>query len=140
MKRFWKLVSVKDLVFGTVIFAIVVLMTVVQSADKVKVTFGEESMDVKTAKYAMNIPYDMIDTVDIMDMPDRGEVVDGADDMAVRTGMWKNDAWGEYYVCADLKVSKCIVMHLNNDSVFVVSRKDVEETQFVYDTLCSYLK
>ena len=140
MKRFWKLVSVKDLVFGTVIFAIVGLMTVVQSADKVKVTFGEESMDVKTAKYAMNIPYDMIDTVDIMDMPDRGEVVDGADDMAVRTGMWKNDAWGEYYVCADLKVSKCIVMHLNNDSVFVVSRKDVEETQFVYDTLCSYLK
>lgn len=140
MKRFWKLVSVKDLVFGTVIFAIVVLMTVVQSADKVKVTFGEESMDVKTAKYAMNIPYDMIDTVDIMDMPDRGEVVDGADDMAVRTGMWKNDAWGEYYVCADLKVSKCIVMHLNNDSVFVISRKDVEETQLVYDTLCTHLK
>lgn len=132
-EKFWKLVSRKDLVFGILLFAIVIVMTVFETYNKVKVDFSETAVDIRTSKYSMNIPYDMVKSVEMAALPDAGQVIDGADDMAARTGLWENETWGEYYICADLNSPTCIVTHLNDGRIFVFSRRNEEETAQIHE-------
>ena len=138
-EKFWKLVSRKDLVFGILLFAIVIAMTVFETYNKVKVDFSDTAVDMRTSKYSMNIPYEMVESVELAALPEAGEVIDGADDMAARTGLWKNETWGEYYICADLNSPTCIVAHLEDGRIFVFSRRNEEETAQIYEKLADKL-
>ena len=138
-EKFWKLVSRKDLVFGIVLFAIVIAMTVFETYNKVKVEFSDTAVDISTSKYSMNIPYDLVESVELVALPEAGEVIDGTDDMAARTGLWKNETWGEYYICADLNSPTCIVAHLEDGRIFVFSRRNDEETTQIYDRFLDQL-
>lgn len=140
MKKLWSMVSKRDLVFVSLIFVAVIVLSVFESANKIKVTFDEEAVTAKAPKYSLNIPYTLIERAELVEMPDRGEVIDGTDDMAARTGHWKNETWGEYYVCADCDTSNCIVSYLEDGRVFVFSRKDDAETAGLYETLQTYLE
>lgn len=131
-EKFWKLVSKKDLVFGIVLFAVVIGMTVFETYNKVKVEFSDTAVDISTSKYSMNIPYDLVASVELSALPEAGEVIDGTDDMAARTGCWENETWGEYYICADLNSPTCIVVHLMDGRIFVFSRRDTANTQNDY--------
>lgn len=135
MKKFWQLVSIKHLIFGTALFLVVIGLSFFESSNKVTVTLGEDAVDIKAAKYSMNIPYAMVDSVELTSLPDRGNVLDGSDDMTVRTGFWNNTTWGDYYICADLASTDCIVVHLNDGRIFVFSRKNNEETSDIYHEL-----
>lgn len=138
-KKFWKLVSKRDLIFGSIIFVLVIVLTFFESANKVTVKFGEEAVDIKAPKYSMNIPYEMVASVELVEIPDRGETEDGRDDMVTRTGLWNNEAWGEYYACLDLQTTNCIVVHLNDGRIFVFSRRSNDETAAVFETFQTYL-
>ena len=138
-KKFWKLVSKKDLVFITLIFAAVIVFSFVETQNKVKVTFNEASVDVVSAKYSMNIPYEMIDYAQLEALPEAGHVVSGRDDMTIRYGTWANDRFGEYYICADLAAENCIVVHLKDGRFFLFSRLRAEKTSTLFDTLQTYL-
>lgn len=138
-EKFWKLVSRKDLVFGILLFAVVIAMTVFETYNKVKVEFSDTAVDIRTSKYSMNIPYEIVESVELEALPDAGQVVDGADDMAARTGHWENEIWGEYYICADLNSPTCIVVHLKDGRIFVFSRRNEEETAQIYETLVDNL-
>lgn len=131
-KKFWKLVSRKDLFFGILLFAVVIGMTVYETYHKVTVEFNDTAVDIRTSKYAMNIPYDQVESIELVELPDAGQVIDGADDMTARTGLWKNEIWGEYYICADLNSSTCIAVHLKDGRIFVFSRRNEEETEHDY--------
>ena len=134
-EKFWKLVSRKDLVFGILLFAVVIAMTVHETYHKVQVEFSDTAADIRTGKYAMNIPYDLVESVELVELPDAGTVIDGADDMAARTGLWKNETWGEYYICADLNSPTCIVAQRKDGRVFVFSRRNEVETEKDYRKL-----
>lgn len=140
MKKFWQLVSKRDLVFVSLLFVAVIILSIFESANKVKVSFGDTAVDIKSAKYSMNIPYEMVSGIDLVPLEDAGEVIEGADDMAGRTGLWKNEAWGEYYICADLDVQTCIAVHLDDGRLFVFSRKDAESTEADYQEFLSHLE
>lgn len=137
--KFWKLVSIKHLIFGSVIMAVVIMLSFYESANRVKVSFHEAAVDIHSSKYSMNIPYEMVDSIELVDLPDRGEPVKGTDDMAIRVGSWINNVWGNYYICADLNATNCIVTKLNDGRIFVFSRLNNEETADIYKTLQSYL-
>ena len=138
-EKFWKLVSRKDLVFGILLFAVVIAMTVFETYNKVKVDFSDTAVDIRTGKYSMNIPYEMVESVELTALPDAGQVMDGADDMAARTGLWENETWGEYYICADLNSPICIVAHLEDGRTFVFSRRNEEETTRIYEMFLDQL-
>ena len=139
MKKFWQLVSKRHLVFGIVLFALVIGTSVVEAENKVKVEFGEAAVDIIAKRYSMNIPYDMVDSIELTPMPDPGEIIEGRDDMSIRYGTWINDVWGEYAVCADLGASNAIAVHLNDGQIFVFSRKSDAETQSIYETFQLHL-
>ncbi len=140
MKKFWQLVSRKDLVFGIVLFVLVIGYGAFESYNKVKVDFGEESVDVVSSKYIMNIPYDMVEGIELVDMPDAGEIIDGRDDMSLRYGTWENEAWGKYVVCADLSAGNAVVVHLDDGRTYVFSRRSNEVTQEIYHTFQTHLQ
>ena len=131
-EKFWKLVSRKDLVFGILLFAVVIGMTVYETYHKVAVEFSDTAVDIRTSKYSMNIPYDQVESVELMELPDAGQVLDGADDMTARTGLWKNEIWGKHHICADLNSPTCIAVHLKDGRIFVFSRRNEEETEHDY--------
>lgn len=140
---FWKkmkmLVPMKHVAFILVLTAGMLAIAFFDSAEDIKITIESEDVTIKASGYAMNIPYEMIESMELVDMPDQGEIISGKDDLVVRFGNWKNEAWGEYFICADLDATKCIVAHLNDGRIFVFSRKSNKETTEIFEALQPYV-
>lgn len=140
-EKFWKLVNKQYLIFGLVLFAFVIGTSLIESVNKVKVSFDEDAVNIHTSRfYSMNIPYDMVDSIELAQMPEPGENLKGKDDMTVRYGQWRNETWGEYVVCADLDATDCIVIHLDDGRIFVFSRRNNEATAEDFATFQSHLQ
>jgi len=139
MKKFWYVVSKKDFIFGLIVFVLAILISL-KPSNKVRVQFDETSVDVVTTKYSMNIPYDMVDSVSLVDKPELGTQIDAYNDNIVAYGIWENDTWGEYTACIEGATDNCIVIHLTDGRLFVISRRNNEETAAVYEQFQTYLK
>ena len=138
MKKFFDVVSKKDLIFGLIILSLVIIISL-KPSNKVRFTFGEDSVDIKTTKFSMNVPYDMIRSAELVDKPDMGTVKDGYTDNIIAYGVWENQAWGEYTACIEVYTDNCITLSLTDGRLFVVSRRDNEETQRIFEELLLHL-
>lgn len=140
---FWEkckqLVSWKHLLFAVVFLVAAVGLSFIDSADDVTVTFGEDRLTVSSKSYKMLIDYDEIENAELTGIAERGEKISGSDNLTLRTGNWTNDTWGEYYICADLDCTNCIVLHLTDGSTYVFSRLSNKETQSIYEELLTYI-
>lgn len=133
--------SLKHILFAVVLMALMVLMAIRQSNNTVKVYFENTEVQVFSAKYSLAIPYDIIESAQLVDLPFEGErVTDAFDDDTLRAGVWNNEIWGEYHIVADLDAENCIEVKLNDGQTFVFSRKDNATTEADYQTLTGYLK
>ena len=138
--KFWQSISTKDFGFGVILLALVVAISLFQPSNKIIAEFNEDSVDFKSSKYVINIPYEMVGNIQLMDKPDMGTALDGHDDMILLTGIWENEAWGEYTQCTEIATDNCIVIHLNDGRIFVVSRRDNEETAKVFEEFQMHLQ
>ena len=133
--------SLKHILFAVVLMALMVLLAINQSVNTVKVYFESTEIQVLSAKYSLAIPYDMIVSAQLVDLPFEGERVTSAyDDETLRAGVWNNETWGEYHIVADLDAKNCIEVRLTDGRIFVFSHKDNATTEADYQTLTSYLK
>lgn len=139
MKKLWQVVSKKDLIFGLVVFALAILISL-KPSNKIRVQFDESSVDITTTKYSMNIPYDMVDCIFLVDKPELGTQIDGYTDNIVAYGIWQNDVWQEYTACLEVATDNCIEIHLTDGRIFVISRRDNEETRLVFEEFQTYLQ
>ena len=138
--RFKDYFSLKHIIFAVVLIGLMMLFAVNQSNNTVKVKFQENAVRITSSQYSMTIDYTDIVSVKQESLADAGEKVEnGYDDDILRAGKWKNETWGEYHVCADLDVKKCIVVTLDDGSVFVFSRKSDKETASIYNELLTHL-
>lgn len=140
MKKLFSIISKKDFLFGICLFTAVILITLLQPSNRVSVEFGETAVDVLSARYTMNIPYDQIVSLEVVDVPPAGDAIDGKDNITNRYGVWENDTWGEHYLCLDLVADNCIVARLQDGKIFVFSHGGTEETIEVYEELQTYLQ
>lgn len=138
MKKFWQVISKKDLIFGLIILALTIVISM-KPSNKVRVQFDETSVDIATTKFSMNIPYDMVDSLSLVARPDLGTQIDGYNDNIVAHGLWQNDTWGEYNACMEIAADNCIEIRLTDGRIFVISRRDNEETQKVFEEFQTYL-
>ena len=142
--NFWKSIPkkaiLKQFVFVLVIFAILFPIALWDSDTQVKVKFYNDDMQIKSDRYTMTVRYDMIASAELDTLGDPGEkVLDGFDNDIIRTGTWRNDAWGEYSVNADPDTGNCIVLTLTDGRIFVFSIKDNETTEENFQTLLTHL-
>ena len=129
----------RDVLFAAFLMGIAVLFAFCSAHNMIKVTFGETAVDIVTDKYSMNIPYEMIESIEIAPYGKDDEQIEGRSDMALRVGTWKNENWGEYYACLDLQTDTCVMVHLNDGRLFVFSQKSDEQVQNDFATLQSFL-
>ena len=142
--NFWKSFSkkavLKQLGFAVVIFAILIPLSFWDSGRQVKATFDDNGIFVKSKKYSMSISYQEIVSAELAELAAPGEeVTNSFDNDIVRTGVWHNDTWGEYYIIADLDTTNCVLLHLQDGRLFVVSQKDNAATEVLYHTLLERL-
>ena len=129
----------RDLAFTLLLFALILTVAFCRAEDMIKVNFGEEALDVVTNRYSLNIPYDMVESVEIGQLDKDDEIIKGKGDIALRTGHCLNKDWGEYYGIIDLQTSKCVLIRLNDGRLFVYSHKSDEKVQQDCEMLLSHL-
>ena len=129
----------RDLAFTVLLFALILTVAFCRAEGMIQVTFGEEALDVVTNRYSMNVPYEMIESVEIGVLDKDDEIIEGKGDIALRTGHCTNKDWGEYYGIIDLQTSKCVLIHLNDGRIFAFSHKSDEKVQEDFNALQSYL-
>lgn len=133
--------SVKHIIFTVVVLALFIGLAIFDSNTQVKVIFESDAVLVKSDKYNMTIPYDMVVSAELVDLPEAGEsVVNTRDDGTIRSGFWKNEVWGEHDIIADLEAKNCIVVSLNDGRIFVFSIRNTTETEKTFETLMTYLQ
>ena len=71
MRKFWQFVSKKDFIFGLIILSLVVIFSF-RPSNKVRFAFGEDSVDIRSTRYQMIIPYDMVESFTLEAKPDMG--------------------------------------------------------------------
>lgn len=143
--KLWKFLTnkvvLRQLLFVLALFVLLIPMAMLDSNTQVKVQFDVETVLVKSDKYKMTIQYSDIASAQLTDLAEAGEkVTDAFDDKIIRTGIWKNDAWGEYIIVADLDTTNCIKLELHDGRILVFSRKNNEATEKDFAELQSYLK
>ena len=129
----------RDVLFSVFLVGLAMLFAFCSAENMMDVTFGDEAVDIVTAKYTMNIPYEMIESVEVGTYSQDDEQVTGRSDMALRTGVWKNEAWGEYHGCIDLQTDTCVLVHLKDGRLFVFSHESDEKVISDAQTLKSHL-
>ena len=129
----------RDLAFTVLLFALIITVAFCRAEDMIRVNFGEEALDVVTNRYSLNIPYDMVDRVEIGDLDKNDEIIQGKGDIALRTGHCTNKEWGEYYGIMDLQTKTCVVIRLNDGRVFAFSHQSDEKVQQDYETLLRHV-
>ena len=132
--------SIRQLIFVVLLFALLIPIAIWDSDTQVKVQFSDVDVFVKCDRYNMTIPYEDIASVELADLAEPGEKVEnGFDNDIIRAGMWKNDTWGEYHICADLDTTVCVVIKLEDGRTFVFSCKSDKATAEDYKELQAHL-
>ena len=129
----------RDLAFTVLLFALILTVAFCRAEDMIQVNFGEDALDVSTSRYSMNIPYEMIESVEVGILDKDDKIIEGKGDIALRTGHCTNKDWGEYYGVIDLQTSKCVLIYLNDGRLFVFSHQSDEKVQSDAATLQTYL-
>ena len=125
----------RDMLFAVVLFALILGIAFIRGQNLVEVTFGDTVVDIVGNRYTMNIPYDIIESVTLAEVSKDDDVINAREDLALRTGQWRNADWGEYYACIDLQTNVCVLVRLDDGRYFAFSSKSNEVTQQAYETL-----
>lgn len=130
----------RDLAFTLLLFTLILTVAFCRAEDMIQVNFGGEALDVVTNRYSLNIPYEMIESVEIGNLDKDDEIIKGKGDIALRTGHCTNKDWGEYYGIIDLQTRTCVVIRLNDGRIFAFSHQSDEKVQQDCEMLLSHLK
>lgn len=138
-KKLKQLFKLRDLCFALLLFAIIIGIAFCKGENLMNLTFGEDSVDVVSTRYSMNIPYNIVESIELAEICEDDQLVNGVADIAIRTGVWNSEVWGEYYACVDLQSTTCIVVYLNDGRVFVFNDSGDEKTAEAFEQLQSRL-
>jgi len=134
--RFRDYFSIKHILFAVLIFAVLIPFAIRDSNNQVKVSFDDSNVYTSSNKYNLTIPFADIASVELTALAEPGEKVqDGFDNDILRCGVWTNETWGEYTICADRDTASCVLVTLKDGRVFVFSQKDDSTTEQLYETL-----
>ena len=130
----------RDLAFTLLLFGLVFGIAFCKRQDVVQVTFGDTALDVVGNRYSMNIPYDLVQSVTLENVSKDDDVINAREDLALRTGQWRSDSWGEYFACIDLQTKTCVLVQLDDGRYFAFSTTSDEVTRQTYETLLEKTK
>jgi hypothetical protein len=122
------------------VLTLAIVISLARPSKNVKTIYHADAVDIKSTRYVMNIPYDMVSQLELMELPDLGENIDGYSNGVIQTGLWRNDIWGEYQSCLDLACDTCIAVHMNDGRIFVISLRNPQENAQSYEEFLSRIQ
>ena len=134
-----RLVSKKDMIFVTCIFAFVIIFSLFTGGDAVEVNFDSDSMTIESTGFEFNIAYSDVADIELTTLPELGTMDKGADTATLKCGNWNNVIWGDYHLCILPDVPNCIVVTLTDGRHVVFNYKAEENTASVYSLFQDYL-
>ena len=99
----------------------------------VKYELKDDSINVKGIFTQVEVPYDVIDEVTLVDDIDYGSRL-GVSTFSIVSGTYTNSAYGKYKLMAYRNTDKHIVINYNKE-ILVFNQSTIEETQAAYQSL-----
>ncbi|MCD8014866.1 MAG: hypothetical protein LUG99_17170 [Lachnospiraceae bacterium] len=131
--------------YSILIFLIIVLGYLIffrnSLSESVYIEPGEDSILINSyTDDEITVSYADLTRVELCDSVDFGTLSEGTDDRRVRSGLWVNDEWGEYYLFAVKKVKSDYILLETDETVVVFNYESAEVTQNVYTAFQEYLE
>lgn len=101
--------------------------------------FGDDTLAVCYGDFEASIPYSEMQTVELVEEIDFGTMLDGGINKKYRWGDWENDTWGAYTQCTSTLTDYCIVLTMNNETIYVLSYQDEKTTVELSKMIPGYL-
>lgn len=140
MKKFLNSVAGRYTIFGLCLFLVVIGISFIEAYNRIQVEFSNTEINITSNKFSMCVEYDLIESIELMDMPDRGESTGGSDDGSIRFGDWTNETWGDYVSLSIPHATNCVVIHLNDGRTFVFNSRNNDTTAEIFATFQSHLE
>lgn len=132
----------RSLLIAAVIFVGVTAFSLFRSGEPMELAFRDDEMTItgpEGAPFAVAIPYQDIRSVSESKAPDPGVCLEGLDTERCRFGVWRNDAYGDYTLCASPHISSYIVLK-TADGVVAFNYENDDSTHHLYLALVDLLR
>lgn len=133
--------QLRNIIFIIIVVVIATVFSLVNHSTPVTYDFGEDSFTLtgdKEAPYSVTVRYEGVRSIDQVSGLDLGTPLDGGDTGKCQYGVWQNDAYGEYRLCAWSKVTEYIVLDTAG-GIIVCNFEDNASTKGLYDGMVDLL-
>lgn len=121
-----------------IIWAVVILALsrFMAGEQQVSVAVGTEGLSFKTESgYTSQLGWDDISALEVRADFAYGTLVEGTDTDKEKSGIWTNDALGEYELIAEAKISACIICSTRSGRVVAFNFESEESTRSLYEAI-----
>lgn len=130
----------KNLTFLLLILAIILFYIFSGGSVGISLDFGEESLTLSASDYDWTIPYDQIESLELSSLPDTGTRIEGIEKRTLCCGSWTNDSWNGYILCINPKIDQCVIVTMNDGSIYVLNYENSEATQQLHKMFTELLQ
>lgn len=111
------------------IVVILILSRSMSGEQKVAVTVEADGLSFQTESgYTSELKWDDISAIELREELSYGTLVEGTDNSKEKSGIWNNEAFGEYELIANAKVASCIVCFTESGRILVFNYESEEST------------
>lgn len=130
----------KNLALVVLILVLVLFYIFSGGSVGISLDFGESELTLSASDYDWRIPYNQIDSLALTDLPELGTVIDGSETRTLCCGIWKNETYGEYTLCADPGIGKCIVIRMKTGDIYVINYENSDSTAQLHQMFTDLLR
>lgn len=134
MKKLWSNQMTRYTLFCCMIVMVISLFNIFSgNANHFAISMGKESLHVEGSDgNTVTLQYEDICSVMLVNQIDFGEKCEGYESKVERSGIWKNDRWGEYDLYVNPQLEQCIVFQAT-DRILVVNYEREDSTQALFE-------
>ena len=129
-QQYWK----KNSVWTLLIFAALFVYSVF-TGPNIAVEMTDLGLSLKLDDGTVcQIPYDSIESAELVDQPDFGTCIEGKDARRWKSGTFENELWGEYTVCAYTSSENCITVNTGTQTyVMYINNQEYKKVKVDFD-------
>lgn len=130
----------KNLALVILILALVLFYVFSGGSVGISLDFGENALTLSASDYDWLIPYDQIESLELTELTEAGSLIDGIEKRTLRCGTWENEIWGEYTLCTDPRIEKCIVIRMKSGDIYVLNYENSDSTAHLHQMFTDLLR
>lgn len=129
MKQF-----LKYLLYAAIFIAAFYLITLLFGDFQTSVKFGKDDILTLTGprKTSVTVPYDDIESIELITLADPGEKIDGGSSRSYYWGTWKNEEYGEYKLFVNKRSPAAILVKTFAGDIIIFNQGDTVTTENTY--------